>query len=325
MCNFQGWPVRLHSPHWPALVISFKSITYNVVYGAERAVWDYQLSGPADSRIKTTVPVTLAAGSHTIEAHYLEIRGGARLSLEYAGPDTGSVQMVIPPTHVAAAAPGAPLSAEVTVNGLSALLPGAFHYDVAATPAVARVEPALVAPEGGNLVTVTGAGFLPGEPGLHRVLFGDRSCAVQSVNATGNVVNVTDGGPGNPANGTSEMALVCAPPPGGAGTLPVSVRVLGRGAAGPADPFTVTYPLRVTSAGPLEGSAFGGTLLVVRGAGFPGPDGNGNISVGLGPRASEVRYPCEVVAVAPEEVRCVTGPADGDDYGRALQVRGYTR
>jgi hypothetical protein len=161
------------------------------------------------------------------------------------------------------------------------------------------------------MVTITGTGFLLGRP---EVLFGNLPCVVQSVEVANSTINDTN---------SNTHTLVCVAPPSGAASLPLTVRTpsLG-GTAGPLDPFVVTYPLEVAEFAPLRGSAFGRTLLTVRGFGFAASsdDNTTTTTVGLGVRASEIAYPCHVITLTPTELTCLTPAAGPEDYGRPLRV-----
>ncbi|MBQ0904605.1 IPT/TIG domain-containing protein [Micromonospora sp. U21] len=146
--------------------------------------------------------------------------------------------------------PGAPGAVDVTVliPGANATAPDAFTYQ-AAPPASAAITPDEGPQSGGQTVTITGSGFVPG----------GTTVTFDGTPATDVVVA---------PNGTSLTAVT---PPGAVGPASVVVSTPG----GTAAPLQYTYladgsDAVITNLTPTSGPTSGGTTVTITGTGFTG-------------------------------------------------------
>ncbi|MER7893282.1 IPT/TIG domain-containing protein [Micromonospora sp. NPDC094482] len=149
--------------------------------------------------------------------------------------------------------PGTPGTVDVTVliPGANATAPDGFTY-VAAPPTAAAITPDEGPQSGGQTVTITGSGFVPG----------DTTVTFDGAPAT-NVVVAPDG-----------TSLTAVTPPGAVGPASVVVSTGGGSAA----PLTYTYlpdgsTAVITDLTPTTGPTAGGTTVTLTGTGFTGATG----------------------------------------------------
>ncbi|RZT79400.1 LPXTG-motif cell wall-anchored protein [Micromonospora violae] len=170
--------------------------------------------------------------------------------------DTPGTNLVVDPsgtslTVVTPPGPVGPVDVTVLVPGANATAPNGFTY-VAAPPSAASITPNAGPQSGGQTVTITGAGFIPG----------DTTVTFDGVPATNVTVN---------AGGTSLTAVT---PPGAVGPAVVVVSTGG----GTAAPLDYTYladgsAATVTGLNPTTGPTSGGTTVTITGTGFTGATG----------------------------------------------------
>jgi hypothetical protein len=103
-----------------------------------------------------------------------------------------------------------------------------FAYSIAATPTVIAIIPIFASALGGELVTITGTGFVASTPSAHIVALNDYPCDVQSVDSTGTqLVCLT--GPrlvARPAPSGREISVMVTPAPGAPLTTPSGFALL---------------------------------------------------------------------------------------------------
>ncbi|MFI6761278.1 beta strand repeat-containing protein [Micromonospora sp. NPDC050417] len=170
--------------------------------------------------------------------------------------DTPGTDLVVDPSGTSLTVvtpPGLPGPVDVTVQlpGDDATAPDGFTY-VAAAPVAASIAPNSGPQSGGQTVTITGAGFVPG----------GTTVTFDGVPATG--VAVAPGG----------TSLTAVTPPGAIGPAVVVVTTTG-GSSGPLD---YTYladgsDADVTGLTPTTGPTYGGTTVTITGTGFTGATG----------------------------------------------------
>ena len=138
---------------------------------------------------------------------------------------------------------GTPGTADVQVTTAdgTATLPNAYQYLTAVV--VDSIDPGAGPVEGGNAVTISGAGFAQGAV----VLFGPQRAVITSVSPT-------------------QIEVVA--PAGALGATHVTVRVGDLTTVVP-DGYEYTQPINIYGLSPAQGSVAGGTFVVVRGVGFP--------------------------------------------------------
>ncbi|MEU1883975.1 IPT/TIG domain-containing protein [Micromonospora rifamycinica] len=160
-------------------------------------------------------------------------------------PGGTSLTVVTPPGQVG------PVDVTVLLPGADATAPDGFTY-VAAPPTAASITPDTGPQAGGQPVTITGTGFVPG----------DTTVTFDGVPATG--VTVAPGG----------TSLTAVTPPGAVGPAVVLVTT----DAGTAAPLGYTYladgsAADVTGLTPTTGPTSGGTTVTITGTGFTGATG----------------------------------------------------
>ncbi|WP_158630935.1 IPT/TIG domain-containing protein [Micromonospora inaquosa] len=160
-------------------------------------------------------------------------------------PSGTSLTVVTPP------GPVGPVDVTVLIPGANVTAPDGFTY-VAAAPIAASITPDEGPQSGGQTVTITGAGFIPG----------GTTVTFDGAPATDVTVN---------AGGTSLTAVT---PPGAIGPAAVVVST-GSGSAAPLD---YTYladgsDADVTGLTPTSGPTSGGTTVTITGTGFTGATG----------------------------------------------------
>lgn len=172
----------------------------------------------------------------------------------------------------------------------------AFAYSAPLTPTVISIVSSTTVTFG-SLLTVTGTGFYDASAGVGQGS-GGTDVNITFLNAVWlnrkTACRIVDG------NATS---LTCVVPAAQAGNYTVDVEVVGAGSVTPRGlatqpplgPLMVSYPLVVDSISPSEGSAVGGTRVVVRGVGFA-PDGSDVVLVS--------GSPCAVSAVSFTQITC---------------------
>ncbi|RLP86833.1 LPXTG cell wall anchor domain-containing protein [Micromonospora sp. CV4] len=167
--------------------------------------------------------------------------------------DTPGTNVVVDPSGTSLTVvtpPGAPGTVDVTVliPGANATAPDAFTYQ-AAPPSSATITPDEGPQSGGQTVTITGSGFVPG----------GTTVTFDGAPATNVVVA---------PNGTSLTAVT---PPGAVGPASVAVTTPG----GTAAPLAYTYladgsDAVITNLTPTTGPTSGGTTVTITGTGFTG-------------------------------------------------------
>ncbi|MFC8850424.1 MULTISPECIES: IPT/TIG domain-containing protein [unclassified Micromonospora] len=160
-------------------------------------------------------------------------------------PSGTSLTVVTPPGQVG------PVDVTVLIPGANVTTPNGFTY-VAAPPTAASITPDAGPQSGGQTVTITGTGLVPG----------DTTVTFDGAPATNVTVN-----PG----GTSLTAVT---PPGAVGPAVVVVTTGG----GTAAPLDYTYladgsAANATGLTPTTGPASGGTTVTITGTGFTGATG----------------------------------------------------
>ncbi|MGA4731946.1 IPT/TIG domain-containing protein [Micromonospora taraxaci] len=160
-------------------------------------------------------------------------------------PSGTSLTVVTPPGQVG------PVDVTVLIPGANATAPNGFTY-VAAPPTTTSITPNAGPQSGGQTVTITGTGFVPG----------DTTVTFDGAPATNVTVN---------PNGTSLTAVT---PPGAVGPAVVVVSTGG----GTAAPLDYTYlpdgsGATVTGLTPTTGPTSGGTTVTITGTGFTGTTG----------------------------------------------------
>jgi streptogramin lyase len=195
------------------------------------------------------------------------VRFGSAAATKVVALDAAHVLATVPPGH------GTVDVTMTTPQGTST--PGVFRYGgpPPASPAVARVSPAVGSTAGGTKVRITGANLAGGT-----VRFGGKAargaCAATSCSVTA--------------------------PPGAAGTVDVRVTAGGRvSAATPADEFTYQAPAPpapvVASVSPASGPVAGGGRITVRGAHL----GGGTVTFGLNQATASCTAAACTVTVPP--------------------------
>ncbi|MBM7077169.1 IPT/TIG domain-containing protein [Micromonospora humida] len=160
-------------------------------------------------------------------------------------PGGTSLTVVTPPGQVG------PVDVTVLLPGADATAPDGFTY-VAAPPTVASITPNTGPQSGGQTVTITGTGFVPG----------DTTVTFDGVPAAD--VTVAPGG----------TSLTAVTPPGAVGPAVVLVTTGG----GTAAPLGYTYladgsAATVTGLTPTSGPTSGGTTVTITGTGFTAATG----------------------------------------------------
>ncbi|MEW2443157.1 IPT/TIG domain-containing protein [Micromonospora marina] len=160
-------------------------------------------------------------------------------------PSGTSLTVVTPPGQVG------PVDVTVVVPGANATAPNGFTY-VAAPPTAASITPNAGPQTGGQTVTITGTGLVPG----------DTTVTFDGAPATNITVN-PDG-----------RSLTAVTPPGAVGPAVVVVTTGGGSAA----PLDYTYladgsAANVTGMTPRTGPTSGGTTVTITGTGFTGTTG----------------------------------------------------
>jgi hypothetical protein len=157
-------------------------------------------------------------------------------------------------------------------------------------PALGGIAPANGRPEGGTLVTLSGAGFTVDGPGPNIVFFG--------------------GAPASNVSVVSNTTLTCKTPPGAAGSaVDVTLTNLNGSATLPAA-FAYRVPPTLTSVSPGRGPLHGGTALTITGTGFVA-----NLA-GVDVVTLAAKPALNVVAVSDTLLTCISpagtagGPAD---------------
>jgi hypothetical protein len=189
----------------------------------------------------TTVTIT---GTGFTDATGVDFGGAAGTGL-VVDPSGTSLTVVTPP-----GSPG-PVDVTVEIPGANAIAVNGYTY-LDTPPTAATIAPDAGPQSGGQPVTITGTGFVPG----------DTTVTFDGVPATGVVVD--------PA-GTSLTAVT---PAGAVGPAVVVVTTPG----GSADPLEYTYLADgsgavVTGLAPTSGPTTGGTTVTITGTGFAGATG----------------------------------------------------
>jgi len=145
----------------------------------------------------------------------------------------------------------------VTTPGGTSATGAADRFTFVAPPAVTLVSPTVGTTAGGTTVVVTGSGFT----GANNVKFG------LTANATGQMtVN-------------SDTQITVTSPPGGAGTIDITVTTpIGTSPTLAADQFTYAVLPAVTLVSPKTGPIAGGTTVIITGTSFTGAN---NVKFGL--------------------------------------------
>ncbi|MEU4555339.1 IPT/TIG domain-containing protein [Micromonospora violae] len=170
--------------------------------------------------------------------------------------DTPGTNLVVDPsgtslTVVTPPGPVGPADVTVLVPGANATAPNGFTY-VAAPPSAASITPNAGPQSGGQTVTITGAGFIPG----------DTTVTFDGVPATNVTVN------------TGGTSLTAVTPPGAVGPAVVVVST-GGGTAAPLDYAYLAdgSAATVTGLNPTTGPTAGGTTVTITGTGLTGATG----------------------------------------------------
>ena len=136
------------------------------------------------------------------------------------------------------------VSVEISIGESSATISDAFEYDSSLTISVTSLSPQQGSVSGGELITITGSGFLD----TTTVQVGDEKCKIQSVTA---------------------VEITCVTSRHAPGVYPILVITPGKGFAEiPEEYGKFKYLLVVHSIFPLIGSVAGGTHVVITGEGF---------------------------------------------------------
>ena len=187
-----------------------------------------------------------------------------------------------------------------------------FVYDASLTPTISSADRSSVT--AGDVITITGTGFLPASAGVGRGPGGtDLPPSTLNTVLLGSTpaCNVTS------STATSITCTVLHTP---AGTYTLRVVVgNGRGAAVPAVPGgslpSVTYTATISGIAPSAGSLAGGTALTITGTGFQVAAANNTVTVG--------GSPCVITATSVTQLTCLTPAASGGAPGTvAVLVNG---
>ncbi|AVT35937.1 IPT/TIG domain-containing protein [Plantactinospora sp. BB1] len=195
--------------------------------------------------------------------------------------------------------PGAPGPVDVTVliPGADAVAPNGFTYQAVA-PTASAIDPDSGPQSGGQTVTITGTGFVPG----------DTTVTFDGVPATD--VTVAPGGTSltavTPANAVGPAAVVVSTPGGSAAPLDYTYLADGSDAV-------------VTGLDPTSGPTTGGTTVTITGTGFTGAtgvtfDGVPGTGFTVNPAGTTITVVTPPNAAGPAEV-ALTFPAGTADAG----------
>ncbi|MBE1486521.1 IPT/TIG domain-containing protein [Plantactinospora soyae] len=218
--------------------------------------------------------------------------------------DTPGTNLVVDPSGTSLTVftpPGAPGPVDVTVliPGADAVAPNGFTY-LAAPPTASAISPDSGPQSGGQTVTITGTGFVPGS-----------TVSFDGVPAT-NVV-VAPGGTSltavTPANPVGPALVVVTTPGGSAPPLDYTYLPDGSGAV-------------VTGLTPTSGPAAGGTTVTITGTGFTGAtgvtfDGNPGTNLVVDPSGTSLTVVTPPGLAGPADVRVQVPGAD------AVEANGF--
>ncbi|MFY1634082.1 IPT/TIG domain-containing protein [Solwaraspora sp. WMMB335] len=247
-------------------------------------------SGPSTGGTTVTVTGTGFTGATDV------LFGGVPGTGLVVDPSGTSLTVVTPP--------GAPGVVDVTVvlPGDDATAPDAFTY-VAVAPTAAAIDPDSGPQSGGQTVTITGTGFVPG----------GTTVTFDGVPATGVVVD---------PSGTSLTAVT---PAGAVGPADVVVTTDGGSAA----PLAYTYladgsDAVVTGIDPDFGPTSGGTAVTITGSGFTGAtgvtfDGVAGTGFSVNPAGTEITVVTPPGTAGPADV-VITFPAGSAAAGTFTYV-----
>lgn len=167
------------------------------------------------------------------------------------------------------------VSIHISIGESSATISDAFEYDSSLTISVTSVSPQQGSVSGGELITISGSGFLDSTT----VQVGDENCETQSITA---------------------MEITCVTSSHAPGVYPILVVTPGKGFAEiPEDYSKFKYVLVVHSIFPLIGSVAGGTYVIITGQGFGSNASRAVVTV--------QDRPCQIKSLNDTHVLCVTG------------------
>lgn len=167
------------------------------------------------------------------------------------------------------------VSVEISIGESSVTISDAFEYDSSLTISVTSLSPRQGSVSGGELITISGSGFL----GTTTVQVGDKNCKIQRVTAA---------------------EITCVTSRHTPGVYPILVVTPGKGFAEiPEEYSKFKYVLTVHSIFPLIGSVAGGTRVVITGEGFGSNASRAVVTV-------QDRH-CQITSLNDTHVLCETG------------------
>lgn len=180
------------------------------------------------------------------------------------------------------------VSVDISVDDSSVTASDTFEYDSSLTIDVTSVSPLQGSVSGGEIITISGTGFL----NETSVQVGDQNCVIQSRIA---------------------VEITCLVPPHAPGKFAIRLFTSGKGFASiPTAYSTYEYLLEVHSIFPLIGSVAGGTHVTITGRGF-----GSNVSRAV---VTVQGRPCRVMSCNDTHVVCETTnifqTAEVDNSGR---------
>ena len=167
------------------------------------------------------------------------------------------------------------VSIQISIGESSVNISDAFEYASSLTISVTSLSPQQGSVSGGELITISGSGFLDST----RVQVGDENCETQSVTA---------------------VEITCVTSRHAPGVYPILVVTPGKGFAEiPEEYSKFKYVLVVHSIFPLIGSVAGGTHVVITGQGFGSNASRAVVTV--------QDKPCQIKSLNDTHVLCETG------------------
>eukprot|EP00007_Cunea_sp_BSH-02190019_P009900 CAMPEP_0174228976 /NCGR_PEP_ID=MMETSP0417-20130205/58_1 /TAXON_ID=242541 /ORGANISM="Mayorella sp, Strain BSH-02190019" /LENGTH=3668 /DNA_ID=CAMNT_0015306471 /DNA_START=321 /DNA_END=11327 /DNA_ORIENTATION=- len=261
-------------------------------------------SSPPSGSVAGGTVLTLLGSGFSPSASQVRLQDAATGPLcEVLAAESSDTELrcVTPPSPLSEVA----LSVHVSTNGAVNQLAAAFTYAAASTPQLDAVQPLLGSTLFSTELLLSGSGF-GAAVANNQVYVGAHQCSVTAANSTH--LSCTVAGSQQP-----EAAA--------------EVRLLVEGSGQAQGDHQFEFALRVDSVSPALGSVAGGTLLSVRGAGFPPAAAQDDIA---GIRQTLVTLSvaglrslvCAVESVSETEILCRTPamPASSPQYADQLRV-----
>lgn len=168
------------------------------------------------------------------------------------------------------------VSVDISVDGSSTSVSSAFNYDSSLNIQVTSVTPLQGGVRGGDIITISGSGFL----NTTVVKVGDGTCVIQSF---------------------SSSQITCLTPRHAPGIFPVKVVTPGKGFAVTPEEFKeFEYVFVVQSIFPRNGSVAGGTHVFFQGRGFICDNSSTVVEIH--------GKPCKILSCNDSSLKCETAP-----------------